>query len=145
VRTGLVVLAVVVALVGGVRLWMSAPSDAVHITITHVNQDLSRPLIKTVTADRTIHNSTIAQRLQRDLAALPVLHQPSDPNAVVSCSGGPDDTYTLMWYRAGLPVEEASMNREYCSIWRDDGIVLRWPLGGQVLLDDIDAALHASN
>jgi hypothetical protein len=40
-RTGLVVLAVVVALLGGMRLWMSVPSDAVHIMITHVNQDLS--------------------------------------------------------------------------------------------------------
>ncbi len=147
-RTGLVLLAAVVVLMGGVRLWTSMPPDAVHITITHVDgDDGMRPVIKTVTTDRTISNSAVAQRLQRDLTAMPLI---LDPFASLGCPMGSPygtsfiyDTYTLTWYRAGVPIEQASVDDLGCAIWRDDGVFFHRPYGDQVLYADIDAAIAA--
>jgi hypothetical protein len=99
-RTELVCLAVVAVLVGGARLWTSVPPDAVRITIIHVDgADGTRLVTKTVTTDRTISNGAVAQRLQRDLAAMPLI---LDPFASFGCplgspygSGFIYDTYTL--------------------------------------------------
>jgi hypothetical protein len=147
-RNGLVLIAVAAMLWGGARLWTSGP-DAVHITITHVDDDNRlRPAIKTVTYDRTIPNSTVAQRLQRDLAAMPL----ADPFGTYSCALGPlpygtssiYDAYTLTWYRAGLPVEQASANRRDCAFWTDDGVFVRLPVNAEAFYADINAAVHAS-
>jgi hypothetical protein len=147
-RTALVLIAVAAVLWGGARLWTSGP-DAVHITITHVDdENRLRPAIKTVTYDRTIPNSTVAQRLQRDLAAMPL----ADPFATYHCYLGPlpygtssiYDAYTLTWYRAGLPVEHASANRTGCAWWTDDGVFARLPVNAEVLYADIAAVVTAS-
>ena len=146
-RNGLVLIAVAAMLWGGARLWTSGP-DAVHITITHVDADRNPPAITTVTYDRTIPNGAVAQRLQRDLAAMPL----ADPFATYSCSLGPlpygtdaiYDAYTLTWYRAGLPVEQASANRTDCAFWRDDGVFTHTPHNAEVLYADIEAAVNAS-
>jgi hypothetical protein len=152
-RNGLVLIAVAAMLWGGARLWTSGP-DAVHITITHVDGDGLPRIIKTVTYDRTIPNSAVAQRLQRDLAAMPLI---TDPFATFACplgnftpsgtsrydSGFTYDAYTLTWYRAGLPVEQASADRTGCAFWRDDGVLSHRPYGAEVLYADINAAVHA--
>jgi hypothetical protein len=127
-----VLLGVVAVLLGGARLWAIGP-DAVHITITGGS---------TIT-DRTIHNSEVAQRLQRDLAAMQLMPY-WEIFAPTSCSAGPPghDAYTLTWYRAGLPVEQANVDDADCGFWREDGVLFHRPYGEQVLYADIDAALR---
>jgi hypothetical protein len=128
-RNGLVLLAAAAVLWDGARLWVSTP-DAVRITIIHVDGDDGlRPAISTLTLDRTIHNGAVAQRLQRDLAALPL----ADPFALYSCPIGPGNGYTynaysLTWYRAGLPVEQASASQTGCAMWHDDGVFVHLPV-----------------
>jgi hypothetical protein len=141
-RNGLVLLMVAVVLYGGARLWTSGP-DAVHITITHVDgHDGMRPATKTVTYDRTIHDGAVAQRLQRDLATIPIQ---TDHFAAYTCPRDHQtyDAYTLTWYRAGLPVEHASADRTGCDIWLDDGVFFHVPAGADALYADIAAALRA--
>lgn len=142
-RTGLMLLAAVAVLYGGARLWTSGP-DAVRITITHVDgHDGMRPATKTVTYDRTIANGAVAQRLQRDLATMPI--ETYDPFAAYSCPLDHQtyDAYTLMWYRAGLPVEHASADRTGCAEWQDDIVFFHWPKNADALYADIDAAIAA--
>jgi hypothetical protein len=147
-RNALMLLAVVAVLYGGARLWTSGP-DAVHITITHVaGDDGKSPATTSVTYDRTIPNGEVAQRLQRDLAALPLV----GPFAKYSCSLGSStygtdliyDAYTLTWYRGGLPVEQASANRTDCAFWRDDGVFTHTPYNAEVLYADIAAVVATS-
>ena len=54
------------------------------------------------------------------------------------------DAYTLTWYRAGLPVEQASANRTSCAFWQDDGVFFHRPYGAAALYADIYAAVNAS-
>src|SRR5258707_14861347 len=146
-RNGLVLIAVAAVLWGGARLWTSG-LDAVHSTITHVNGEHGlQHAIKTVTYDRTIPNSTVAQRLQRDLAAMPL----TNPFDTVACPIGSPygtdviyDAYTLTWYRAGLPVEHASASRTDCATWTDDGVLFHSPVNAQGFYADINAAVNAS-
>jgi hypothetical protein len=144
-RNGLLLIVAAAVLWGGAWLWTSAP-DTVHITITHVYDDGTRPAIKTLTLDRTIHNGEVAQRLQRDLAALPL----SDPFASISCPLAKDHTdsyniYTLTWYRAGLPVEQASENQAgACTGWVEDGVFFRSSVNVDALYAAIDAATGSS-
>jgi hypothetical protein len=142
-RNGLVLLAAVALLWGGARLWTSGP-DAVHITITHVNGDNFPHVITSVTYDGTIQNSAAAQRLQRDLAAMPLII-PS-PFSATSCPAESFtyDRYTLTWYRAGLPVEQASADDIGCGIWRDDGVFFHALANAQTLYADIEAVVTAS-
>ena len=66
-RSGLIGLAVVVTLIGGIRLWTIVPPDAVRITITHVDaSNAPQHTIQTITVDQTIHDGALAQRLQQD-------------------------------------------------------------------------------
>jgi hypothetical protein len=142
-RYGLMLLAAAAVLWGGARLWTSVPSDAVRITITYVDgHDGMRPASKTVTLDRTIHDGAVAQRLQRDLAALPL----TDPFATVACPSGHGytcDAYTLRWYRAGLPVEQASANRTFCATWVEDGVFFHSPVNVDAFYADIGAPAFA--
>jgi hypothetical protein len=140
-RNGLVLIAVAAMLWGGARLWTSGP-DAVHITITHVDGE-SGHAVKTVTYDRTIQSGEVAQRLQRDLAAMPIEF---GPFVVWSCplDHPTYDAYTLTWYRAGFLVEQASADRTGCAGWQDDGVFAHRPLGAAALYADIEAALTAS-
>jgi hypothetical protein len=146
-RNALMLLAVVAVLYGGARLWTSGP-DAVHITIMHVAGDNYPHVVKTITYDGTIQSGAVAQRLQRDLAALPLV----EPFAKYSCSLGSStygtdliyDAYTLAWYRAGLPVEQASANRTDCAFWRDDGVLTHTPYNAEVLYADIAAVVATS-
>jgi hypothetical protein len=142
-RNGLVLIAVAAMLWGGARLWTSGP-DAVHITITHGERDPEtlRTLTRRVTYDRTIPSGAVAQRLQRDLAAMPLI----GPFDTVGCFIDKPvyDAYTLTWYRAGLPVEQASVSRTACAIWADDGVFSRLPRADQAIYADIYAAVNAS-
>ena len=138
-RTGLVLLTAAAVLYGGARVWTSGP-DAVHITITHVDgHDGMHPATRTVTFDRTIHGGAVAQRLQRDLATMPIY---TDPFVSISCplDHHTYDAYTLTWYRAGLPVEHASADRTGCAIWQDDGVFSHAPQNADALYADIAAA-----
>jgi hypothetical protein len=138
-RTWALCLAVAVALVGGARLWMSVPPDAVHITIDHLLLDEE---VRYVVADRTIHDGAVARRLQRDFTALPLQGLLDAAACPSSRFGGRIyDTYTLTWYRAGLPVEQAHVDDTGCAIWRDDGVFFRRSYGAQTLYADIEAAL----
>ncbi len=145
IRTGLVLVAVAVVFVGGARLWTSVPPDAVHITVTQVTRDpvygVTRP-IKRVIYDRTIQSDAIAQRLQRDF--MPIDDLTFDPFAAHLCQHVPDtyNTYTLTWYRAGLPVEQASSDPTGCFLWESDGV---FAFGGirTTLYADIAAAIAA--
>src|SRR5260221_3359589 len=143
-RNGLVISAVAAMLYGGARLWTSGP-DAVHITITNVERDPDdfRIASRSVTYDRTIQSGEVAQRLQRDLAAMPIN---IDPFASSACllDRPTYDAYTLTWYRAGLPVEQASANRTSCAFWQDDGVFFHRPYGAAALYADIYAAVNAS-
>ncbi len=140
-RNGLVLFAVAAMLFGGARLWTSGP-DAVHITITHVDGDGVTHATTSVTYDGTIQSGEVAQRLQRDLAAMPL----TDPFGTYSCPNSPFtfDAYTLTWYRAGLPVEQASANRTGCAFWRDDGVFFHMPVNAPAFYADINAAVNAS-
>lgn len=145
IRTGLVLVAVVVVFVGGARLWTSVPPDAVHITITQVTAGpvygALHPL-KRVIYDRTIQSDASAQRLQRDF--MPIDDLTFDPFAASPCFHVPDtfDTYTLTWYRAGLPVEQASSDPTGCALWESDGVFVFGGIG-TTLYADIDAAITA--
>jgi hypothetical protein len=146
-RTGLIALAVVVvALLGGIRLWTIVPPDAVHITISRVDaSNAPQPIIQTITVDRTIHKSAVAQRLQQDLARLPF--PPPNPFATYTCLHDRSiyDTYTLTWYRAGLPVEHAEAHRTGCGWWWVDHFFLHLATpGAETLYADIDAALNGT-
>jgi hypothetical protein len=147
-RNGLVFLAVVVVLMGGARLWTSGP-DAVRVTITYADRTV-RHAPTTVLTDRTIRSSTVAQRLQRDLAATRLIPYWELFSVAHTCPHGPlGDTYfhaayTLTWYRTGIPVEQASVTDAACDLWREDGVFFRWPYGTEYLYADIDAALNAS-
>jgi hypothetical protein len=142
-RKGVVLVVVAVVLYGGARLWTSGP-DSVHITVTAVDATHFPHLIRTITFDRTIDNSTIAQRLQRELAAMPVQ---TDPFAAYSCPVGAwptYDSYTLTWFRLGLPVEQASADDTGCAFWHHDIVFWHVPAGRQVLYADIAAVVTAS-
>ncbi len=146
-RTGLVFLAVAAVFVGGLRLWTSVPPDAVRITITQNTADpvygVLHPL-KRVIYDRTIQSDASAQRLQRDFARMPIIGLTFDPFAAYLCNHVPDtfDTYTLTWYRAGLPVEQASTDPSGCRRWQSDGVFVH--SGDQEMLNaDIDAVVSA--
>ncbi len=147
-RTGLVLIVVASVFLGGARLWTSGP-DAVHITITYADRTVPYAPT-TVLTDRTIHSSTIAQRLQRDLAATRLIPYWELFSMAHTCPHGPPgDThfhaaYTLTWYRAGLPVEQASVTDAACGTWQEDGVFFRWPYGIEDFYADIDAALNAS-
>ncbi|HEV2238038.1 MAG TPA: hypothetical protein VGR57_15365 [Ktedonobacterales bacterium] len=151
-RVGLVFV-VVVVVYGGARWWTSG-SDAVHITITHVaGDDGKSPATTSVTYDRTIPNGEVAQRLQRDLAAMPL----ADYFGTYSCplgnfipsgdslydSGSTYDAYTLTWFRAGLPIEQASVKRTGCAFWQDDGVFFHVPAGAETMYADIEAVVTA--
>jgi hypothetical protein len=141
-RNGLVLVAVVVAVYGGARLWTSGP-DAVHITITQVNTDTAYGAIQRVVYDRTIQNSATAQRLQRDLAALPI-NRPSDTFVCPIGAWPTYDAYTLTWFRLGLPVEQASADDTGCAFWQDDSVFIHRPYGAETLYADIEAVVTAS-
>ena len=141
-RTGLVLIAVAAVLHGGARLWTSGP-DAVHITITHVDANYYPRVVKSITYDRTIQDSAVAQRLQRDLAAMPI-NGPSDKFACPIGNGPNYDAYTLTWYRLGLPVEQASADDTGCAFWHHDIVFWHVPAGRQVLYADIAAVVTAS-
>ena len=140
-RTGLVLIAIAAPLYGGARLWTSGP-DAVHITITHVDANYYPRVVKSITYDRTIQNSAVAQQLQRDLAAMPI-NGPSDKFACPIGNGPNYDAYTLTWYRLGLPVEQASAEDTGCAFWQDDGVFFHRGYGAEVLYSDIQAAFTA--
>lgn len=146
-RTGLVFLAVAAVFVGGLRLWTSVPPDAVRITITQNSADpvygVLRP-IKQVIYDRTIQSGATAVRLHRDFARMRIAGYTFDPFAAYLCGHviSPYDTYTLTWYRAGLPVEQASTDPSGCRRWQSDGVFVH--SGDQEMLNaDIDAVVSA--
>jgi hypothetical protein len=115
----------------------------VHITITSVNtHDGMHPATKTVTFDRTIHDGAVAQRLQRDLAGMPISDLTFDLFAAYLCNHVPNpyDIYALTWYRAGLPVEQASSDPTSCGNWQSDGIFVHGAIYPNVLYADIAAA-----
>ena len=119
-RIALILSATIVVLilvqVVGVPLWTAAP-DTVQVTVTHTAPNGHGPdSVTTIYYDRTVHDAELAQRLQRDLAALPTI----PPNSVVSCpSFYPYDTYTLTWSRGSFFVEWASTDTPGCTLWRD--------------------------
>jgi hypothetical protein len=140
-RNGLVLIVVAVLFVSGVRLWTSVPPDAVHITVTHVERDPDtyRTLTRRVAFDRTIHDDAVAQRLQRDLAALPL----TNPFETTSCAIGPPNynDYALTWSRFGLPVEQASLSHPCGATWVEDGVFFHAPVNTNALSADIAAAI----
>jgi hypothetical protein len=150
-RTGLVLVAAATVLAGGARLWTRVSPDAVRITITQVTAGpvygALHPL-KRVVYDRTIQSDATAQRLQRDFARMPIIDLTFDPFAAYLCNHVPDtyDTYTLVWYRAGLPVEQASSDPTGCGgwqgLWQSDGVFVVHAAGGiaKTLYADIAAA-----
>jgi hypothetical protein len=140
-RTGLVLIAVAAVLHGGARLWTSGP-DAVHITITHVYANNYPHVVKSITYDRTIQDGAVAQQLQRDLAAMPI-NSPSDRFVCPIGAWPIYDAYTLTWYRAGLPVEQASADDTGCAFWQDDIVFFHTPYGAETLYADIQAAVTA--
>lgn len=138
---------VAAVLVGGARLWTSGP-DAVHITITNTG-GMARHDPTTVLADRTIHSSTVAQRLQRDVAAFRLIPYWEFFSFAHSCPIGPPGdlffhaAYTVTWYRAGLPVEQVHSTDAACDTLQDDGVLVRWPYGAAGFYADINVALNA--
>jgi hypothetical protein len=148
-RTGLVLVVVVVVVAGGVRLWTSVPPDAVHITITQITTDpASRTLhlLKRVTYDRTIQNSTVAERLHRDFAGMPIAGLTFDPFAAYTCGlvGPTFNVYTLTWLREGVPIEQASGNPIACVPWESDGLFIHNAPGWETFNADIEAAAAAN-
>jgi hypothetical protein len=151
-RNGLVLFAVAAVLYGGARLWTSGP-DAMHITITHVavsGWTWPRQTSTRVAVDRTILNRAIAQRLQREFAAIPLVpYSVSCPNySSFKRSTDVDyyDAYTLTWYRAGLPVEQASADWAgmYSACWFDDGVFIHASRDPAAMFANIDAVVNAS-
>lgn len=113
VSIALVLVAVIVVLVVGLPWWTAAP-DTVRVTVTQHAANSGKPDIVTTIYDHTAHDAALAQRLQRDLAALPIIPR-GDP---VSCElFYPYDTYTLTWSRSGLVVEQASASTPVCDLW----------------------------
>jgi hypothetical protein len=149
-RKGLALVAVVVVFSGGARLWTSVPPDAVHITITQITGDpvygLTRP-IKTIIYDRTIQSDASAQRLQRDFTRMPIAGFIFDPFAASSCLHVPNpyDTYALTWYRAGLPVEQASSDPTGCGDWQSDNVFVLDVPNAKTLYADIAAVVATSS
>jgi hypothetical protein len=139
-RTGVASIAVMAMLGGGGRLWTSVPPDAVHITITHLNFDENRLVSATVIGDCTIRNSAVAERLQRDLAALKLFGL-FDSTSGPTGSYDSHNTYTLTWYWAGLPVEYAHEDRTGCGFWHDDLVLTHWSVDDEALMADINAAV----
>ncbi|MGH2517134.1 MAG: hypothetical protein ACRDHP_15900 [Ktedonobacterales bacterium] len=116
-----IIVVLILVQVVGVPLWTAAP-DTVQVTVTHTAPNGHGPDSVTTTTttiyDRTVHDAALAQRLQRDLAALPTL----SPFDHVSCPGALNntyDTYTLTWSRAGFFVERASAGTPWCTLWSD--------------------------
>lgn len=111
-----IVIALVVVQIVVVPLWTAAP-DTVQVTVIHHAGNGSAPDVVSTIFDRTMHEPAVAQRLQRDLAALPTV----SPFANESCPPHfyPYDTYTLTWSRAGLFVETASADTSGCTLWDD--------------------------
>jgi hypothetical protein len=138
---------VAAVLVGAARLWTSEP-DAVHITITYSDRTV-RHASTTVLTDRTIHSSTVVQRLQRDVAAFRIIPYWEFFSFAHSCPIGPPGdlffhaAYTVTWYRAGLPVEQVHTTDAACDTLQDDGVLVRWPYGVEDFYADINVALNA--
>lgn len=136
VRVGLIVITVITALIVGMRIWTTAP-DAVRVTITQHVGNSSAPAVDTTIFDRTVHDAALAQRLQRDVAAL-AIELPIEP---VSCPQSREtyDTYTLTWSRSGLFVEQAYTIATGCRMWIEDGALYRLPTSDTIYFD-----LHAA-
>lgn len=136
-RNALILIAVGAVLIVGIRLWTAAP-DTVRAIITHHTGNGSAPDVVTTIFDRTAHDPVLAQQLQRDLAALPIL-SPTDrfacPDMLPSY-----DTYSLEWSRAGLYVEQATADTTGCAFWREDGLLVRLPQS-DIIYTDLHAAL----
>ena len=130
-RIALIVIAVGAVLIQGVRIWTAAP-DMVRIIITHHAGNGSAPDVVTITYDHTVHDAALAQRLQHDLAALPI----ASPLDRRSCPLYYNyDTYTLDWSRSGLFVERAAADTPGCTVWIEDGMIGRYPTSGALFVD----------
>lgn len=119
---------VLILAVGVLQLWTWWP-DTLRITVTQRTGDGHSYVIY----DHTIHDAAQAQRLQRDLAGIPI---PLDLLAVYSCSEN-SGTYTLQWSRFGLPTETATM-AGCASMWTEDGVLPRVDRTQQGILPDLD-------
>ena len=129
---GAIIVALVV-LVGAARLWTEGP-DSVRVVVTqHTGGDAGTPARTTVIYDRTIHGPSLAQRLQRDIAALDLVN----PLATYSCAVGTYTytSYSLQWSRAGLATETAINDATGCSTWTEDGIIRRMPTSNAIYTD----------
>jgi hypothetical protein len=145
-RAGLVVVTVAVVVAGGMRLWTNVPPDAVRITVTQVNLDPASRTPHRVIYDRTIQNSTVAERLHHDFAGMPISGLTFDPFAAYGCFHviSPYDIYTLTWLRAGVPIEQANTDESGCRGWSSDGLFVHQ--GDQDALNaDIAAAIAAND
>lgn len=130
-RVALIVIAVGAVLIVGIRLWTAGP-DTVRIIITHHAGNGSAPDVITTFNDHTVHDAALAQRLQRDLAALPM----ASPLDRMSCPGYYNyDTYTLEWSRSGLFVERAAASTPGCTVWIEDGLIIRYPTASALFVD----------
>lgn len=119
-----IVLGIILIVLGAARLWTSGP-DSVRIVVTREDHT-TFPATSTTIYDETLPDGALAQRLQREMAALSIV--PPDPFAAsMGCSGvGPHGisfTYALTWSRNGMIVETAT--NDGCGIWREDGCFAR--------------------
>jgi hypothetical protein len=139
VRVGLIVITVITVLIVGMRIWSAAP-DTVRVTVTQHGENSSAPAVDTTIFDQTMHDAALAQRLQRDVAAL-AIEQPLEP---IACSQSSEvyDTYTLTWSRSGVFVEQAYANATGCRTWLEDGVIFRLPTSDAIYFD-LHAALGA--
>ncbi|HEX6797994.1 MAG TPA: hypothetical protein VF116_09815 [Ktedonobacterales bacterium] len=130
-RIVLIAIAVGAALIVGVRIWTAAP-DTVRVIITHHAGNGSAPDVVTTVYDRAVHDAALAQRLQRDLAALPI----ASPIDRMSCPSYYNyDTYILEWSRSGLFVERAAADTPGCTVWIEDSVIARYPTSETIFLD----------
>lgn len=138
-RVGLIVITAMTVLIVGMRIWAAAP-DAVRVTVTQHVGNSSAPAVNTMIFDRTVHDAALAQRLQRDVAAL-AIELPIEP---ISCPQSQEtyDTYTLTWSRSGQFVEQAYTNATGCRTWIEDGVIFRLPTSDAIYFD-LNAVLGA--
>lgn len=135
-RIALIAIAVGAVLIVGIRLWTAGP-DTVRIIITQYRGISDAPDVVTTLYDHTVHDAALAQRLQRDLSALPI----APPIYRSSCpSYNPYDIYTLAWSRSGLFVEQATASTAGCDQWIEDGVIVRFSTS-DAIFQDMHAAL----
>lgn len=136
-RNALILSATIVVLLVGLRVWTAGP-DTVRVIVTHHVDNGTAVATGTTVYDRTVHDAALAQRFQRDLAALPIV-SPFDhfscPEMLLTY-----DTYALEWSRSGLFVERAIADTTGCHFWMEDGVIVRLPRS-DVIYTDLHAAL----